>query len=362
LLGGSLIEHVSWRAIFYLNVPIATVVLVLVFRHVPESRDEQGAGGLDVKGALLASLGLGAIVFGLIESATQGFSNPLIATALASGCALLALFFVVEARTAAPMLPLALFRSRNFSGANLLTLLLYAALGGAMFFFPLNLIQVQGYSATAAGAALLPMILIMFVLSRWSGGLVARVGAKLPLVAGPVIAAAGFALFMFPGVGGIYWSTFFPGIVVLGAGMAISIAPLTTTVMNAVGQGHSGIASGVNNAVARTAGLLAVAVLGLVMSHSFNGSFDRQMAGAQISADVAREMSGQRAKLGGMTIPASADAATAARLRSVIDESFVAGFRGVMLIASILALLAAASAWFTFRDAEWIPAQPRHPG
>jgi EmrB/QacA subfamily drug resistance transporter len=362
LLGGSLIEHVSWRAIFYLNIPIAAIVLFLVFRHVPESRDEQGAGRPDIKGALLASLGLGAIVFGLIESATRGLANPLIASSLVSGCALLGLFFFVEAHTAGPMLPLALFRSRSFSGANLLTLLLYAALGGAMFFFPLNLIQLQGYSATAAGAALLPMILIMFVLSRWSGGLVAKMGAKLPLVAGPVIAAAGFALFMFPGVGGSYWVTFFPAVVVLGAGMAISIAPLTTTVMNSVGRGHSGIASGINNAVARAAGLLAIAVLGLVMSHSFNSTFDRRLAGAQIPADSAREMDSQRAKLGGMTIPATADTATAAKLKSIIGDSFVAGFRTVMFVASILALLAAASAWLTFRDAKWISPQAGGPG
>ena len=349
VIGGSLIEHVSWRAIFFLNVPLAVVVLFLVFRHVPESSEGRGGRGLDVRGAALATLGLGAIVYGLIESGSLGPTHPIVAAALSAGVILLLLFFFVESRATEPMLPLALFRSRHFSGANLLTLLLYAALGGGLFFFPLNLIQLQGYSATAAGAATLPFVFIMFVLSRWSGGLVARVGPKLPLVIGPVIAAGGFALFIVPGVGGSYWTTFFPAVVVLGLGMAISVAPLTTTVMNAVERNRAGIASGINNAVARTAGLLAVAVLGLVMSHAFNSSLDRRLAGMQISPEVKREMNDQRIKMTGMEIPAGADAATQTDLKHAVAESFVAGFRRVMLIATVLALLSALSAWIAFR-------------
>jgi EmrB/QacA subfamily drug resistance transporter len=349
VIGGWLIEHVSWRAIFFLNIPLAVIVLFLIYRYVPESKDDRG-GRLDVLGAALATLGLGAIVYGLIESGSLGLDHPTVLAALLAGVILLLIFVFVEMRSANPMLPLALFRSRKFVGANALTLFLYAALGGSLFFFPLNLIQVQGYSATAAGAALLPFVIIMFVMSRWSGGLVERTGPLLPLVVGPVIAAAGFALFTVPGIGGNYWETFFPPVVVLGLGMAITVAPLTTTVMNAVARDHAGIASGINNAVASTASLLAVAALGLVMSHTFNASLDCRLASAQVPAEIVRVFDEQRIKVTGMEIPAGVDAAAQTVLKRAVAESFVAGFRRVMLIATVLALLSALSAWFLFRD------------
>jgi EmrB/QacA subfamily drug resistance transporter len=351
VIGGLLIEHISWRAVFFLNVPLAAVALYLVYRHVPESSEGESGRGLDGWGATLATLGLGALVYGLIESGSVGIADPLVAAALLAGVALLLLFFFVEVRTRDPMLPLALFRSRNFSGANLLTLFLYAALSAGLFFFPLNLIQVQGYSATAAGAAMLPLVVIMFFLSRWSGGLIERFGPRLPLVIGPVIAAAGFGLFVLPGVGGSYWKTFFPAIVVLWLGMAISVAPLTTTVMNAVEKSYVGIASGINNAVARTAGLLAIAVLGLVMSHTFKSNLDRRLTTVHISVEVKREIGNQYLKLAGIEIPQHVDSATQKAARHAVQESFVAAFRQVMLIATALALLSALIAWFVIRNA-----------
>lgn len=341
VLGGWLVENASWRWIFFLNVPLAAIVLGILFWRVPESRDEEGSGKLDWWGAVLITLGLGAVVYGLIESSNLGLSHPLVLSCLVFGAALMIGFIFVEANSRSPMMPLSLFRSRTFSGANLLTLLLYSALGGVFFFFPFNLIQVQGYSATAAGAAFLPLILLMFLLSGWSGGLVSRYGAKLPLTVGPIIAAIGFALFAVPGIGGSYWTTFFPAVVVLGVGMAISVAPLTTTVMGAVKVRSSGIASGINNAVARAAGLLAIAVLSIFVLNTFNHSLDQRLVMLEIPKEAQQLLDEQRIKLAGAEVPAGLSTEMSAMLKQAIALSFVDSFRLVMFIAVGLALASA---------------------
>jgi EmrB/QacA subfamily drug resistance transporter len=343
VLGGWLIEHVSWRAVFFINLPLALLVILISLRHVAESSDKDNTR-IDWLGAILAATGLGALVYGLIESSTLGFSDRSVIVVLTAGAVLLIVFLLIEGRISQPMLPLALFRVRTFTGANLLTFLLYAALGGTLFFLPLNLIQVQHYSATAAGAALLPFILIMSSLSRWSGGLIVNYGAKLPLIVGPSIAALGFALFMLPNVGGSYWTNFFPPIVILGLGMAISVAPLTTAVMNSVPQHRAGIASGVNNAVSRTAGLLAVAVLGIVMLHVFNDRLDRRLAESKLPPSVTQSLKAQRTRLAAIAIPEDQDSATQQTFRRAIDESFVSGFRTIMAIGAVLAIASAITA------------------
>jgi EmrB/QacA subfamily drug resistance transporter len=343
VLGGYLVENVSWRAAFLINVPIAIVVLWIVFRHVPESRNPD-ARELDIPGAVLATLGLGGVVFALIESQTGGFSDPLVLLSLALGAAALVAFVLVERRVQEPMMPLSLFRSRNLSGANLLTLFLYAGLGGALYFLPFNLIQVHGYSATAAGSAFLPFVVITFVLSRWAGGLVGRYGAKLPLVIGPTIAAAGFILFALPGAGGSYWTTFFPAIVVLGLGMALVIAPLTTTAMNSVSGRHSGLASGVNNAVSRTGSLLAIPVLGIFVFTTFSASLDARTAELDLPQAARQQLEAEKVDLGGAEVPQGLDGGTATAVERAVDEAFVTSFRIAMLVAAGLALASAVAA------------------
>jgi EmrB/QacA subfamily drug resistance transporter len=338
VLGGWLVEHGSWRWVFFINLPIAVIVILLSMWRVPESRDEVAGRRLDWLGALLVTFGLGAITYALIEdsSATSGSEASIWMLGL-SGVGALLCFLIVESRSPAPMVSLHLFRSRDFSGTNLLTFLLYAPLGGIFFFFPLDLIQVQHYSATQAGAALLPFILLIFVLSRWSGGLVARYGARLPLTVGSLVTASGFALFLRTGVGGTYWTSFFPAVSVLGIGMAVCVAPLTTAVMESVPVSEAGVASGVNNAVSRIAGLLAVAVFGLVLSAGFNRSLNCSLSQMQLSPALRQSVEIQRLKLAGAQISDSS-------IMQAIDEAFVSGYHEVMWISVGMALLSALSA------------------
>jgi EmrB/QacA subfamily drug resistance transporter len=344
VLGGWLVQHASWRWVFFINVPLAVATLTLLLTRVPESRDTGIQGGLDWPGVLLVTCGLGAVVYGLIEAGPLGLGDPLVVGSLVLGVAALVLFVLAEAGSAAPMLPLSLFRSRTFSGTNLLTLLLYGALGGALYFLPFNLQQAQGYSATASGAALLPFTAIMFALSRSAGAAVRRVGARLPLTIGPLITAGGFVLFTLPDIGGSYWTTFFPAVVVLAIGMAITVAPLTTAVMGSVPATRAGVASGVNNAVARTAGLLAIAVLGIAVQTTFDRNLDGKLAALHPPAAVRQTLEHEGTQLAGARVPASVQGPVRVKLRRAIGESFVAGFRVAMLIGAGLAVAGAVSA------------------
>jgi EmrB/QacA subfamily drug resistance transporter len=346
VLGGWLVDSVTWRTVFFVNVPVAAVALVIALRHVPESRDRRAhAQGLDWSGAALATAGLGMLTYGLIALSGAEIGAGTGPPALAGAAVLLAFFVWLEARRQEPMVPLGLFRSRTFSAANLLTVLLYFALGGVLFFLPLNLVHVQGYSATEAGAALLPFTLVMGTLSRWSGGLVQRWGLRLPLVVGPATSGLGYALLAVPGIGGSYWTTFFPAMIVLGFGMAVAVAPLTTAVMAAVDEDSAGVASGINNAAARVAGLLAVACLGALAVWIYSLSLEHRLDSVAATDAAKQEVMASRWEFSAAAVPEGLTPAGTIALGGAIDEAFLLSFRMVTLIAALMAAIGALTAF-----------------
>jgi EmrB/QacA subfamily drug resistance transporter len=344
LLGGWLIQYASWRWAFLLNVPLGVAVVGISLRHVPESRGSQ-VKQVDWLGALLATLGLAGIVTGFLESTRLSWTNPLVLASGVGGLLFLAIFLAVEARSSSPMVPLALFESPSFLGANIFTLFLYSIVGIFFFLFPMDLIQVQGYSATAAGSAMLPIILSMFLLSRWSGGLVKRYGGRTPLILGPLIVAGGFILFAVMLAAGNYWKTYFPASLLFGLGMAVTVAPLTTVVMNSVEQQHAGTASGINNAVARVAGVLAIAVFGTVMVKSFDSHLEQNLTGLRLPQSIVREVRLREVELAGLALPEGVDAHTGEAIREAISASFISGFRIVLLCCAGLSIASALLAW-----------------
>ena len=347
VLGGWVTQTFTWRAVFLINIPLGILALAVALRYVPESRDEEAPKEIDLGGAALATLGLGALVFGLIRM--QIARGDLIGElCVVGGLVLLAAFVAYEHfGTRTPMVRTDLFRAPAFAGANLYTLLLYAGLSGALYFLPFNLINVQGYTPAAAGAALLPVILIIFLASTWTGGLVQRVGARLLLAAGAVCAATGFAAFALPGVGGSYWTTFFLPAVVLGIGGALFVAPLTTVVMDSARTEEAGVASGINNAVARTAGLIAIAGLGLALAGTFDTRLDTELRELRVSSGAVTVVDRLRASLLTGRIPPNAvSSQELPNVTRAIDDAYVAGFREVMLISAALAACAAVVAGF----------------
>jgi EmrB/QacA subfamily drug resistance transporter len=338
--GGWLIDHASWRWAFFLNLPLAIAVVILSLRHVPESRTAH-PGDLDWLGALLATASLGSAVIGLLEVSRRGWRDSIVLGGLLSSLAFLGLFIWVETRVPAPMVSLLLFKSRAFVGANLLTLFLYGAIGTFFFLFPITLMQAKGYTATAAGAASLPTVLLMFSLSRWAGGIAGRYGGKAPLTLGPLLVGVGFLLFATLSKGN-YWVTLFPASVILGLGMAVTVAPLTTVVMGSVDRDHSGAASGINNAVARLAGVLTIAVFGILIFKVFATHLDRSLDSLRLDAGVVQEIRAKEIDLGGMELPKNLGATAA--VRSAVSDSFLSGFRIVMLCCAGLSIFGAVAA------------------
>ncbi len=316
LIGGWLSDHADWRLIFWINVPLAALTMVVAWRAIPESRDSD-ARGLDWRGALLAMTGLSALTWSLTAAPDRGWGDHAVIIGLVCGGGAFAGFLLAEMRERYPMMPLTLFRSPVFSGMNLLTLLLYFALGGAMFFLPFDLIRVQGFSATMAGAAMLPFAVIMGLFSGLAGRLADRFGARLSLAFGPFLAGIGLGLLALPGPGSGYVDGPLTGMTVLAIGMTLAVGPLTAAVMGAVEPARAGVACGVNNAVARIAGLLAVALLGALLSSVF---VDR------VGGPEARTLLGE--VMAGGTYHSGA------------AEAFHASFRVVMLTCAVCAVAA----------------------
>lgn len=349
ILGGWLASQGLWRWVFFINVPLSILTIIALTR-VPESKDEHAPDKLDVTGSLLATLGLAGLAFGFIQAPDFGFFDWRTIMALTLGVVLLVAFVIVEYRSDHPVIQLSLFKNRTFSGANLLTLFLYGALGAVFFFLPLNLIQVQGYPAQLVGLALLPIIILMTVMSRWAGGLVDRIGPRLPLILGPFIAGCGLFLFARPGVtagADDYWTTFFPAIVVMGLGMGLTVAPLTTAVMGSAPADSAGTASGINNAVSRSAGVLAVAIFGALAIVTFNNNLVQRTIDLTLSAEAQNELQEEAKNLAGAVPPSKLEDEVVKSVTTAIQWSFVESFRLVVIIAAGLCWLGTALAFFT---------------
>lgn len=346
ILGGWFASQGLWRLIFFVNAPLALIALFVLATRVPESRDENAVKRLDILGAALATIGLAGITFGFLQASDPalGLRDPVVLAALGIGVAALVAFLVVEARSDHPMMPLRLFRSRTFAGTNALTFFLYAALRIAPFFLMLNLIQVQGYPEEVAGFALLPFTILLTVLSRWAGGLIDRIGARIPLIVGPAITGFGYLLLAFPGLTAgpnAYWLTYFPGIVLLGIGMGITVAPLTTAVMSSAPRGSSGIASGINNAVARTAGVLGVAIVGSLAIALFSASLNERAVALRLPPPAYEALIANSAALGATAIPEGLDVVQAEGASTAIRLAFVDTFAVVAVISAALSWISA---------------------
>jgi EmrB/QacA subfamily drug resistance transporter len=345
VLGGFLAQHATWRDVFLINVPLAFAVVVIAVLRVDETRDARASHAIDWGGAMLATTGLGAIVYGLIRMQIGG-GDALGVGSVVVGSAALVVFVVHEKYTRAPMMPLFLFRSRAFSAITAYTFLLYAMLGGALYFLPFVLIDVQRLSPSVAGAAFLPFIMLQVIFARSSGALVAKVGARMPLCIGAFLASIAYVMYALAGVGATYWSGYFWPTVVLGLAGVCFVAPLTTAMLDAVATTHSGIASGINNAVARSAGLIAVAAFGIVLATTFDHDFDTRLAVAHVQPQTRALARSARAQFVAGTVPPQVAVVDRAAVGEAIREAYLAGFRRVMEIAAATALSAAIVALF----------------
>lgn len=342
ILGGWLTEIGMWRMIFLINIPLSLVAVVILVMYVPESYDEEAPKELDISGTFLSTMALMLSGFFCIEGPRRGFDDPLVLASGIAAIAMLPAFIWIEGHSDHPMMPLNLFRSRTFTGANTLTLLLYGAMNSVLFFLPLSLIQVQGYSAAAVGFALLPMTVLMVALSFVMSRVVDRFGPRLPLIFGPALISVSFAMLaaLQPESGqNTYWTTLFPAICLFGTGLGVTLAPLTTAVMASVDEHHAGIASGLNNTVSRSAQVLAIAVMGGIVLVLFKQTLLSDPIVTTLPADARALLSAESVKLAETSLPATLTPMERADLQGLIRETFSGALNVIMWIAAGLSLL-----------------------
>ena len=353
--GGGLLVEVDWRWIFWLNLPLVAVTLLLTQRAVAESADPEACPGIDFPGIALSAIGLGGPVFALIEQPTYGWGDPLVIVPLVTGVVLLVAFVFWEARARAPMMPLDLFRSHNFSAVNLATLCVYGGLYGASFFITLFLQQVAGYTPFEAGAATTPITIMMLVLSGRFGALAGRIGPRLVMGIGPFVCGVGYLLLTRVDQGADYLGAVLPALILFGLGLAMTVAPLTTTVLNSVEERHVGVASGINNAVARVAGLVAIAAFGAVISAQFASTLDDRVSDRQLGPDAAAAVADAKEQPLAGGVSGDVPEAEAAELDDAVVSSSESAFHTGMLLGAALMAIGGAIALVSVRNPERPP-------
>ncbi|MEM1243385.1 MAG: MFS transporter [Pseudomonadota bacterium] len=346
LLGGWLIDTFSWRWIFFINVPLGILVIFLLRYKVPATPITQPRKP-DWLGGLLCLISLGSIIFALIHSMLVGWDDIIVLSLLAIGIITLGSFLWWENKTPTPMMPLKFFRSPLFSSINFLTLLLYGALGGALYFIPFVLMQLQGYSATQAGAVFLPLMLLIFLLGRFIGQLTDKIGPRKLLILGPLIASIGFFWLMFLNIHSSYWTVMFPAIFTLGIGMAIAVPALTTAIMNSLPINYVGLASGINNAIARIGGLLAIALFGILLYQIFSHHLQQSIDQLNLPSNIRNYLDNEKIRLAAMSIPTTLSDSLKLTLANSIKQAFLTGFHRIVFIAAILSILSSLVIWIT---------------
>ena len=338
VVGGWLVDAISWRAVFYINLPLGLLAILIAWAYVPETRNKEVDGHLDWLGLITLMIGLSGLLIALIEGPVVGWQNPWIIGSIAAGILGFSAFVWVESTVNSPLIPLDLFKIPEFSGVNLMTVVLYFGLGGPFFFITLNLQQVQGYTAAEAGLATIPLAIILFLMASRMGNLVDRIGARPLIIISNILIALAFFMLMWPSIDQSYWTHWLPGIVMYGIGLGFLVVPITTLSLQALPTNRSGVASGVNNAASRLGQMLAIAVLGAVMTNRFRLGLANRLADLNLPEAVQAELLAQARNLGETVPPAGLSAEVTAQIEQIIRLSFVDGFRTNMLIAAILVL------------------------